>query len=135
MAQAALDNLYAQGLTRPKAADGTPTPIPNMADTGYFSKEAVEELEKMASTRTSPHRQYAKAPVPPAAAAPLAEAAAPSAEASAKEKMQSKLRTATGKALYAAQAHRRAGIGMIKSREGSASFCCEAWRKCWPSGN
>ena len=47
MAQAALDNLNAAGIEQPKAADGTPTPIPNTADTGYFSKEAVEELEKM----------------------------------------------------------------------------------------
>ena len=47
MAQAALDNLNAAGIEQPKAVDGTPTPIPNTADTGYFSKEAVEELEKM----------------------------------------------------------------------------------------
>src|SRR5271157_4567695 len=39
MAQAALDNLNAAGIEQPKAADGTPTPIPNTADTGYFSKE------------------------------------------------------------------------------------------------
>ena len=46
MAQAALDNLNAAGIEQPKAADGTPTPIPNTADTGYFSKEAVSsELE------------------------------------------------------------------------------------------
>ena len=47
MAQAALENLNAAGIERPKGADGTPTPIPNTADTGYFSKEAVEGLEKM----------------------------------------------------------------------------------------
>ena len=103
MAQAALDNLNAAGIEQPKAADGTPTPIPNTADTGYFSKEAVEELEKMG---IDPHiatgrQKHHEAPVPPEAAAPSAEAAAPSAEASAKEKMQCKLRTATGKALYA----------------------------------
>ena len=103
MAQAALDNLNAAGIEQPKAADGTPTPIPNTADTGYFSKEAVEELEKMG---IDPHiatgrQKHHEAPVPPEAAAPSAEAAAPSAEASAKEKMQRKLRTATGKALYA----------------------------------
>ena len=90
MAQAALDNLNAAGIEQPKAADGTPTPIPNTADTGYFSKEAVEELEKMG---IDPHiatgrQKHHEAPVPPEAAAPSAEAAAPSAEASAKEKMQ-----------------------------------------------
>ena len=72
MAQAALDNLNAAGIEQPKAADGTPTPIPNTADTGYFSKEAVEELEKMG---IDPHiatgrQKHHEAPVPPAAAAP-----------------------------------------------------------------
>ena len=138
MAQAALDNLNAAGIEQPKAADGTPTPIPNTADTGYFSKEAVEELEKMG---IDPHiatgrQKHHEAPVPAEAAAPSAEAAAPSAEASAKEKMQRKLRTATGKALYAVRKHIVEPIfGMIKSARGTASFCCEAWRKCRPSGN
>ena len=125
MAQAALDNLNAAGIEQPKAADGTPTPIPNTADTGYFSKEAVEELEKMG---IDPHiatgrQKHHEAPVPPEAAAPSAEAAAPSAEASAKEKMQRKLRTATGKALYAAQAHRRAGIrhDQVRARDPQVS--------------
>ena len=56
MAQAALDNLNAAGIEQPKAADGTPTPIPNTADTGYFSKEAVEELEKMGHRPAHRHR-------------------------------------------------------------------------------
>src|SRR5277367_2915011 len=47
MAQAALNNLNAAEIERPKAADGTLVPIPNTADTGYFSEKAVEELEKM----------------------------------------------------------------------------------------
>src|SRR5260370_22721775 len=47
MARAALDNLAAAGIEQPKAADGTPTPIPNTADTGYFSEQAVDELENM----------------------------------------------------------------------------------------
>ena len=50
------------------------------------------------------------------AAATSAEAAAPSAEASAKEKMQRKLRTATGKDLYAVDKHIVEPVfGMIKS--------------------
>ncbi len=54
-------------------------------------------------------QKHREAPVP-------AEAAAPSAEASAKEKMQSKLRAATGKALYAARKHIVEPVfGMIKS--------------------
>ena len=131
MAQAALDNLNAAGIEQPKAADGTPTPIPNTADTGYFSKEAVEELEKMG---IDPHiatgrQKHHEAPVPAEAAAPSAEAAAPSAEASAKEKMQSKLRTATGKALYAAQAHRRAGIRHDQVRAGIRKFLLRGLEK------
>ena len=106
MAQAALDNLKAAGIERPTAADGTPMPIPNTADTGYFSEKAVGELEKMG---IDPHiatgrQKHHEAAVP-------AEAAAPSAEASAKEKMQHKLRTAAGKAaVRGPQAHRRAGV-------------------------
>ena len=132
MAQAALDNLNAAGIEQPKAADGTPTPIPNTADTGYFSKEAVEELEKMG---IDPHiatgrQKHHEAPVPPAAAAPSAEAAAPSAEASAKEKMQRKLRTATGKALYAARKHIVEPVfGMIKSARGIRKFLLRGLEK------
>ena len=74
-------------------------------------------------------QKHHEAPVPAEAAVPSAEAAAPSAEASAKEKMQRKLRTATGKALYAARKHIVEPVfGMIKSAQESASFCCEAWR-------
>ena len=132
MAQAALDNLNAAGIEQPKAVDGTPTPIPNTADTGYFSKEAVEELEKMG---IDPHiatgrQKHHEAPVPPEAAAPSAEAATPSAEASAKEKMQRKLRTATGKALYAAHKHIVEPVfGMIKSARGIRKFLLRGLEK------
>lgn len=37
----------AAGIERPMAADSTSAPIPNTADTGHFSKEAVEGLEKL----------------------------------------------------------------------------------------
>ena len=115
MAQAALDNLNAAGIERPKAADGTPTPIPNTADTGYFSKEAVEGLEKLgmdphlATGRQKHHDE-----------ADESEAATPAAEASVKEKMQAKLRAATGKALYAARKQIVEPVfGMIKSARGN----------------
>src|SRR3954471_21614657 len=86
MAQAALENLKAAGIERPTAAEGTPTPIPDTADAGYFSEEAVGKLEAMG---IDPHiavgrQKHHEAPAP-------AEAAAPSAEASVKEKMQHKL--------------------------------------------
>ena len=54
--------------------------------------------------------------------------------ASVKEKMQSKLRSATGKALFAARAHCRTGIGQI-SCAGNRTFCCVDWRRDQPSGD
>src|SRR5271168_2676858 len=47
MAQAVLNNLEASGIERPTRVDGTPSPIVNTADTGYFSENAVEGLERM----------------------------------------------------------------------------------------
>ena len=125
MAQAALDNLNAAGIERPKAADGTPTPIPNTADTGYFSEKAVEGLEQVGM---DPHlaigrQKHHEAPVPP-------EAAAPSAKASVKEKMQQKLRSATGKALYAARKHIVEPVfGQIKSARGIRKFLLRGLEK------
>lgn len=65
-------------LERPKEADGTPTPIPNTADTGYFSKKAVEGLEKIG---IDPYiavgrQKHHETPVAPESAAPSAEASA-----------------------------------------------------------
>jgi len=124
-AQAALDNLSAAGINRPTGADGKPTPIPNTADAGYFSKEAVEALEKMG---IDPHlatgrQKHHEAPVP-------CEAAAPSAEASVKEKMQQKLRSVTGKALYAARKQIVEPVfGMIKSARGIRKFLLRGLEK------
>jgi transposase len=125
MAQAALDNLNAAGIERPKAADGTPTPIPNTADTGYFSKEAVEGLEKMgmdphlATGRQKHHEEPDES-----------EPATPSAEASAKERMQEKLRSVTGKTLYAARKQIVEPVfGMIKSARGIRKFLLRGLEK------
>ena len=53
MAQAALDNLNAAAIQQPKAADGTPTPIPNTADTGYFSKDPAPGARRPRRPRPS----------------------------------------------------------------------------------
>jgi transposase len=117
MAQAALDNLEAAGIERPKGADGSPTPIPNTADTGYFSQEAVEGLERIGmdphlAVERSKHHESSEAAAP-----------APSSGASVKAKMQQKLRTATGKALYAARkAIVEPVFGQIKSGRGIRGF-------------
>jgi transposase len=125
MAEAALDNLNAAGIERPTAADGTPTPIPNTADAGYFSKEAVEGLEKLgmdphlATGRQKHHDEAGES-----------EAATPAAEASVKEKMQAKLRAATGKALYAARKQIVEPVfGMIKSARGIRKFLLRGLEK------
>jgi transposase len=125
MARAALGNLQAAGIESPTGADGAVAPIPNTADTGYFSEKAVAGLEKLgidpylATGRQKHH-----------AASVSAEAAAPSAEASAKEKMQHKLRSAAGKALYAARKHIVEPVfGMTKSARGIRKFLLRGLEK------
>jgi hypothetical protein len=125
MARAALDNLQTAGIERPKAADGTPTPIPNTADTGYFSEEAVTELDNMG---IDPHiatgrQKHHEVPIPTVAG----EAAA---TATAKQKMQHKLRTLTGKLLYAARKHIVEPVfGQIKSARGIRKFLLRGLEK------
>lgn len=125
MAQAALDNVQAAEIDRPTLADGTPVPIPNTADAGYFSAEAVEGLEKMG---IDPHiatgRQKHHAAALPGAEGESAPAA------SAQEKMQHKLRTATGKLLYAARKHIVEPVfGQIKSARGIRTFLLRGLKK------
>jgi len=125
LGQAALDNLDAEGIERPKAADGTPVPIPNTLDNGYFSEEAVEELGRMGM---DPHiatgrQKHNEAP------SPLVEGAPP-ADASVKEQMRHKLRTATGKLLYAARKHIIEPVfGQIKSARGIRGFLLRGLEK------
>ena len=123
MAQAALDNLNAAGIERPRGADGKLVPIPNTADSGYFSEKAVEGTEKIGM---DPHfavgrQKHHEAPIPPPATVP---------EAGAKEKMQEKLRAATGKALYAARKHIVEPVfGQIKSARGVRKFLLRGLEK------
>jgi transposase len=125
MAQAALDNLTAAGIERPTAADGTPIPIPNTADSGYFSEEAVDKLETMGidphvATGRQKHNQ---------AADPLV-AGAPSSAASVKERMRQKLRSSTGKVLYAARKHIIEPVfGQIKAARGIRKFLLRGLEK------
>jgi Transposase DDE domain/Transposase domain (DUF772) len=125
MARAALDNLAAAAIERPKAADGTPVPIPNTADTGYFSEPAIAELEKMG---LDPHvatgrQKHHEPPVPV-----VAGEAAPA--ASAKEKMQHKLRSVPGKLRYAARKQIVEPVfGQIKSARGIRKFLMRGLKK------
>ena len=125
LAKAALDNLKAAGIERPTAADGTPTPIPNTADSGYFSEKAVGDLEAMG---IDPHiavgrQKHHETPAP-------AEPAVPSTEANAKEKMKEKLGSASGKAFYAARKPIVEPVfGMIKSARGIRRFLLRGLEK------
>jgi transposase len=125
MAQAALDNLEAAGIERPKEADGTSTRIPNTADTGYFSETAVEGLERIGmdpyvAVERQKHHEASVA----------AEATSPSPGASVKAKMQAKLRTATGKALYAARKQIVEPVfGQIKGARGIRQFLLRGLEK------
>src|SRR6516225_2145422 len=124
MARAALENLSAAGIERPKGVDGTPTPIPNTADSGYFSERAVGELEALgmdphvAIDRQKHHEEVA------------AETPAPAPAASAKDKMGHKLRSAAGKALYAARKQIVEPVfGMIKTARGIRTFLLRGLEK------
>jgi len=125
MAQAALDNIDAAEIERAKQADGKPVPIPNTADAGYFSEEVVKELEKMG---IDPHiatgrQKHHEAPAP----STLGECVP---AASTKEKMQEKLRTATGKLLYAARKHIVEPVfGQIKGVRGIRKFLLRGLKK------
>jgi transposase len=124
LAQAALDNLDAAGIDKPHNPDGTPRPIPNTADSGYFSAQAVADLEKMG---LDPHiatgRQKHHETPPPLTTTP-------SAEASAKEKMLHKLRSAAGKVLYAARKHIVEPVfGQIKGVRGIRAFLLRGLEK------
>ncbi len=125
MAQAALNNLNAAGIERPRGDDGKLMPIPNTADSGYFSEKAVEGTEKIGM---DPHfavgrQKHHEAPIPPAATVP-------SSDAGAKEKMQQKLRSATGKTMYAARKHIVEPVfGQIKSARGVRTFLLRGLEK------
>jgi transposase len=125
LGRATLDNLAAAGIERPKASDGTLVPIPNTADSGYFSEKAVEALEKMGLDPyiATGRQKHNDAPVP------IVEGK-PAATASAQEKMQHKLRTATGKLLYAARKHIIEPVfGQIKSGRGIRKFLLRGLEK------
>lgn len=125
MAQAALENLDAAEIERPRTAEGDPVAIPNTADTGYFSAQAVEDLEKLG---IDPHiatgRQKHHASVDAVAEG---ECSSPK---SAKEKMQEKLRTPKGKILYAARKHIVEPVfGQIKGARGIRKFLLRGLEK------
>lgn len=125
MGRAALANLEAAGIERPRAADGTAVPIPNTADTGYFSAEAIRGLEQIgldpyiAVERQKHHESASEAKPMPAAA-----------EADVKEAMRQKLASATGKVLYAARKRIIEPVfGQMKGARGIRGFLLRGLEK------
>lgn len=119
MAKAAIENLSAANIALPCDEQGQSLPIPNTADSGYFSETNVSEVTAMG---LDPHyatgRQKHHAP-------PEAPLAASPAEASEtpKEAMSRKLRTASGRQLYAARKHIVEPVfGQIKRVRGFRKF-------------
>jgi transposase len=128
MARAALDNVAAAGIALPTTPEGLPVPIPNTADTGYFSEQAVADVE---ATGLDPHfatgRQKHHAP---AGAGAGTSSVAATETPSVKEKMAQKLRTPTGRALYAARKHIVEPVfGQIKGARGIRKFLVRGLQK------
>jgi transposase len=119
LAKAALENLAAAGIELPHDEPGQPHPVPNTADTGYFSEANVRDVAAMGF---DPHyatgRQKHHAPP----AADLTESEAAVAE-SPKDAMSRKLRTESGRKLYAARKHIVEPVfGQIKRVRGFRKF-------------
>jgi len=128
LAQAAVANLAAAAIERPRDEQGQPRPIPNTADSGYYSAENVRGV---AAVGLDPHfsvgRQKHHAVATEAIAAPEAPAVVSSSAAIADENpkvaMAKKLRTPTGRALYAARKHIVEPVfGQIKQIRGFRKF-------------
>jgi transposase len=133
MAQAAVANLAAAGIERPRDEQGQPLPIPNTADSGYFSAANVQGvtdagLDPYFAVGRDKHHAPEPAPcsdIPSvsAAAAPAPAASSVTADENPKTAMAKKVRTATGRALYAARKHIVEPVfGQIKRIRGFRKF-------------
>jgi len=117
LARAAVENLTAAGIALPRDAQGQPQPIPNTADSGYFSEANVRDVTAagldpyFAVGRQKHHTSEAEL-----------SASAASGE-SPKEAMARKLRTELGRKLYAARKHIVEPVfGQIKRVRGFRKF-------------
>jgi hypothetical protein len=128
MAQATRSQLDQAGIAPAADESGARPPIPAALDTGYFSGPAVAALERegfdpyIATQRQRHHGATSTATAEPATAQE-ATSTATAKPATAQEKMQAKLKTAPGRAIYA----RRKAIaepvfGQIKEARGFRRF-------------
>jgi transposase len=126
MAKAVLENLAAAGIERPRDAQGNFLPIPNTADSGYYSEDNARQVEELG---LDPYyalgRQKHHEPEPPIVTAAEA-AAAPT----PKERMAQKLATTAGRKLYAARKHIVEPVfGQIKHVRGFRKFLLRGLEK------
>ena len=125
MARATLDNLAAVGIELPRDEQGQPRPIPNTADSGYFSEANVDDVTAMG---LDPYYAIGrqKHHTPDETHLPLHVAARESVTTEAdtpKESMARKLRTELGRKLYAARKHIVEPVfGQIKRVRGFRKF-------------
>jgi len=132
MAQAAVSSLAAAGIERPLDEKGQPRSIPNTADSGYYSEENVRGAEAAGLDpyfAVGRERHHASAANPLTASSNAEGNSASAGEAtdvapeSPKEAMAKKLRTATGRALYAARKHIVEPVfGQMKRARGFRKF-------------
>jgi transposase len=145
LAKATMENLQQAGVQLPREETGAAKKVPMTADTGYYSKEAAEEVEKEGfDPYMATGRQKHNQPSEPTAAAEAAKVASAAAEQSdssgqkkkqtaeqqAKEKMAQKVKTEKGRELYA----RRKVIvepvfGQIKETRGFRQFSLRGLEK------
>ena len=120
MAQATRSQLDQAGIAPPADESGARSPIPAALDTGYFSAEAVAALEREGfDPHIATERQRHHATTTPAK--PESEPAPE--PATAKEKMQAKLKSAAGRAIYARRkAIAEPAFGQIKEARGFRRF-------------
>jgi transposase len=112
------DNLKAAGIERPQDEDGTETPIPLSADTGYFSEDNVSGLENGGfDPYIATGRQRHNQPSSPETKEALAS------DATAKERMAHKVRTKSGRERYAKRKHIVEPVfGQMKHARGFRQF-------------
>jgi hypothetical protein len=124
MAAQALANLEAAGIERPRDAQGQPQKILSLEDSGYFSEKAVAGLEGLDLDPYRATERY-KHQAPPPTRVETVPAAA-----TAKARMQAKLRTARGRAVYGLRKGRVEPVfGQIKGARGFRRFSLRGLRK------
>ena len=130
LAKSTLENLSAAGIALPQDESGQPVPIPNTADTGYYTESNVDEVTQMGfdpyyATGRQKHNTPREGSGEPSAAKtpPATKPTPPETKPTPKEAMAAKLKTDSGRKLYAARKHIVEPVfGQIKHVRGFRQF-------------